>query len=186
VIEAFREYGIEPKYTHMANSGAICTLPEAHFNMVRPGILLYGAYPDAVLQGRLHLRPVMQWRSRIAIVRPMSTGASLSYGRTYTTDRPRTIAYIPVGYADGYPVALSNRGEVLIRGARCPVVGRVCMEWMLADVTDLSGAGQGEEVVLLGQQGQETITADEMAALAGTIPYEILCGISSRVPRRYG
>lgn len=186
VLRTFEDYGITPKYTHMANSGAICTLPEAHFTMVRPGIVLYGSYPDSSLQGKLDLKPVMRWSSRIAFVRSIPAGSALSYGRTYVTDRTRRIAYVPVGYADGYRTGLSNRGTVLIRGERCPVVGRVCMEWILADVTGTPGAQTGEEVVLLGNQGGETVSADEMAGLSGAIPYEILCGVSKRIPRRYG
>jgi alanine racemase len=186
VLATLRKYGIEPKYAHMANSGAICNLPEAHFNMVRPGIVLYGSYPDPVVRGRLNLKPVMNWFSRIAFLRSVPSGASLSCGRTYVTDRARTVAYVPIGYADGYRTALSNRGTVLVRGRRCAVVGRVCMEWVLVDVTDLPSLGPGEEVVLLGSDAGQTVSADEMAQASDTIPYEILCGISKRVPRLYG
>jgi alanine racemase len=186
VLDVFRSHGLEPKFVHMANSGAVCNYPEAHFNMVRPGIVLYGSYPDVTLQERLYLKPVMRWDSRVAHVRLIPAGVSLSYGRTYVTPRSRRIAYIPIGYADGYPTGLSNKGEVLIRGKRCAVVGRVCMEWILADVTDLPEIGPNEEVTLLGSGATgEVIAADEIAARAGTIPYEILCGVSRRVPRRY-
>jgi alanine racemase len=187
VLDAFRRHGIEPRFLHMANSSAICNYPEAHFNMVRPGIVLYGAYPDAALSDRLRLTPVMSWLSRVASVRTIGQGVSLSYTRTYVTTRTTRIAYIPVGYADGYPVGLSNRGTVLVRGVKCPVVGRVCMEWILVDVTDLADVQPDEEVFLIGSAGGDAkITADELAVQAGTIPYEILCGVSRRVPRLYG
>jgi alanine racemase len=185
-LATFKGCGIEPKYAHMANSGAICNLPEAHFNMVRPGIVLYGSYPDSSLRGRLDLKPVMRWISRIAFVRSIPAGAFLSYGRTYETDQPRKIGYVPIGYADGYRTGLSNRGTVLVQGRRCPVVGRVCMEWTLVDVTGVPGVRADDEVVLIGKQDGETVTADEMAGLTGSIPYEIFCGISKRVQRRYG
>ncbi len=187
VLHVFLDHGIAPRFSHMANSSAICNYPEAHFTMVRPGIVLYGAYPDAALAGRLRLTPVMTWSSRVASVRTIPEGVSLSYGRTYVTSRATKIAYIPVGYADGYPVGLSNKGAVLIHGTRCPVVGRVCMEWILADVTNAGDLRPGEEVVLIGSSGDgETMTADEVAAQADTIPYDILCGVSRRVPRLYG
>jgi alanine racemase len=186
VMDVFRGCGIEPGYAHMANSGAICNYPEAHFNMVRPGILLYGSYPDLTLQSMVNVKPVMKWASRVAFVRPVPAGVSLSYGRTYVTGRSMKVAYVPVGYADGYPTGLSNQGTVLIQGRRCGVVGRVCMEWILVDVTDLSEIEPGEEVVLVGSDRGETISADEIARQIGSIPYEILCGVSKRVPRLYG
>ncbi len=183
--EFFKERGITPELLHMANSGAICGYPEAYFNMVRPGIMLYGSYSDPVLEGTLQLGPVLTWSARVAVVREFPAESALSYGRTYITERRTKIAYIPVGYGDGYPRALSNRGSVLVRGRRCPVVGRVCMDWIFVDVTELGDVAPGEEVVLLGGKGNEAIRADEIAAKAGTIPYEVLCNISRRIPRQY-
>ncbi|OPY65363.1 MAG: Alanine racemase [Syntrophorhabdaceae bacterium PtaU1.Bin034] len=185
VVRSFKDNGIEPGFVHMANSAAICTYPEAHFNMVRPGIMLYGSYPDPTLCERLKLRPVMKWSSGVAFVRKFSPGISLSYGRTYVTEKETVVAYIPLGYADGYSRGLSNRGIVLIKGRRCNVVGRVCMDWTFVDVTGVPDVRPGDEVVLLGTAGGETVTADEMAERIGTIPYEVLCCISRRIPRRY-
>ncbi len=181
----FKERGITPKLLHMANSGGICSYPEAYFTMVRPGIMLYGSYSDPVLEGTLHLGPVLTWSARVALVREFPAQSALSYGRTYVTGRRTKIAYIPVGYADGYPRALSNRGSVLVRGKRCPIVGRVCMDWTLVDVTESGDLAPGEEVVLLGGKGDAAIRADEIAAHVGTIPYEVLCDISRRIPRQY-
>ncbi len=180
-----KERGITPDLLHMANSGAICSYPEAYFTMVRPGIMLYGSYSDPVLAGALQLGPVLTWSARLALVREFPEQSSLSYGRTYVTRRRTKIAYIPVGYGDGYPRALSNRGSVLVRKQRCPVVGRVCMDWIFVDVTELDEVASGEEVILLGGKGNEAISADEIAAQAGTIPYEIFCDISHRIPRHY-
>jgi alanine racemase len=178
--------GIDPLYFHMANSGAICNYPESYFEMVRPGIMLYGSYPDASLHGKIKLKPVMTWRSSISFVRNFPAKTALSYGRTYITEKASRIAYIPVGYADGYPRSLSNNGSVLIRGTLCPIRGRICMDWILADATVFPDIAPAEEVVLLGDGGRgRTITADEIAQQAGTIPYEILCGISRRIPRSY-
>lgn len=183
--EFFKDRGITPELLHMANSGAICSYPEAYFNMVRPGIMLYGSYSAPVLEGTLQLRPVLTWSARVAVVREFPAESALSYGRTYITGRRTKIAYIPVGYGDGYPRALSNRGSVLVRGRRCPVVGRVCMDWTFVDVTELDEVTPGEEVVLLGGKGNEAVRADEIAAHVGTIPYEVLCDISRRIPRQY-
>jgi alanine racemase len=186
VLEVFSDHGVRPKFCHMANSGAICTYPEAHFTMVRPGIMLYGSYPDLSLRNKIALKPVMKWISHVAFVRHLPSDSPVSYGRTYFTTGETTVAYIPVGYADGYPTSLSNRGMVLIRGRGCPVLGRVCMEWTMVDVTDLPDVAPGEEVVLLGDSGKgEVITADDIADTIGSIPYEVLCGISKRVPRCY-
>jgi len=184
-LKFLRENGINPKIVHMSNSGAIVKYPEACFDMVRAGIALYGSYPSKELADILHLRPVMKFVSRIAFIKEYPSGFSLSYGRTFTTERKTRIGYVPVGYADGYPRALSNRGSVLIKDKRCRVVGRVCMDWMLVDITDQAGIGVGEEVILLGSANNDAITADEIAELAETIPYEVLCNVSKRVPRVY-
>jgi alanine racemase len=186
VLESFRASGLRPRFAHMANSAAICDYPEAHFTMVRPGIMLYGSYPDKSLRGKVRLKPVMRWTSSVGFVRTVPAKSSLSYGRTCVTERETRVAYVPIGYADGFPRSLSNRGTVLIKGRRCRIMGRVCMEWVLADVTGVADVVPGEEVVIMGASGVERITADEIADEAGTIPYEILCGVSRRVPRLYG
>jgi alanine racemase len=185
-IESFKASGLRPRFVHMANSAAICDYPEAHFTMVRPGIMLYGSYPDKSLRGKVRLKPVMRWTSSVGFVRTVPAKSSLSYGRTCVTERETRVAYVPIGYADGFPRSLSNRGTVLIKGRRCRIMGTVCMEWVLADVTGVADVGPGEEVVIMGTSGVERITADEIADQAGTIPYEILCGVSRRVPRLYG
>ncbi len=186
VLESFRASGLRPRFVHMANSAAICDYPEAHFTMVRPGIMLYGSHPDKSLRGKVRLKPVMRWTSSVGYVRTVPAQSSLSYGRTYVTERETRVAYVPIGYADGFPRSLSNRGTVLIKGRRCRIMGTVCMEWVLADVTGVADVGPGEEVVIMGTSGVERITADEIADQVGTIPYEILCGVSRRVPRLYG
>ena len=184
-IGLVREAGLGPEVIHMANSGAVANYPDAHFTMVRAGINLYGSYPSSELGGKISLAPVMKFVSKISLLREFGAGQALSYGGTYTTGKNTRIAYVPVGYADGYPRALSNRGSVLIRDRRCDIVGRICMDWLLADVTSLDGIEVGEEVILLGRGDTETITADEIAELTGTIPYEVLCRISKRIMRVY-
>ena len=187
VIDTFRSAGFDPAYIHMSNSGAIVNYPEAHFSLVRAGISLYGSHPSLSLEASLPLRQVMKLSARIAFCREFPAGMSLSYGRTFTTGRPSRIAYIPVGYSDGYPRSLSNKGTVLINGTRCGIVGRVCMDWTLADVTDAGPVNSGDEAILLGEGGREglRVSANEMAEHAGTIPYEILCKISRRIERVY-
>lgn len=176
--------GFRPPILHCCNSGGVMTRPDLHLDLVRPGIALYGVAPAAWLRGRLPLRPVMRVTTRVLFVKDLPRGASVSYGRSYFTTRPSRIATLPVGYADGLPRTLGNRAEVLIGGRRCPIVGVVCMDMCMVDVTDLAEPVEsGDEVVLLGRQGGEEVSAEELAARAGTIPYEILCGFSERVPR---
>lgn len=171
VIDTFRSAGFDPAYLHMS-SGAIINYPEAHFSLVRAGISLYGSHPSLSLESFLPLRQVMKVSARIAFCREFPAGASLSYGRTFTTGRSSKIAYIPVGYSDGYPRSLSNKGSVLINDTRCNVVGRVCMDWILADVTGIGPVKSGDEAVLLGEGEREgvRVSANEIAELAGTIP----------------
>lgn len=180
-----KSHAVQPPLLHMANSGAVCQYPEAHFNMVRLGIMLYGSYPDAGMADKIQVRPVMKLASRVGYVKLFPPQSALSYGRTFTTRRRTKVAYITAGYADGIPRALSNRGAVLLHGQRCPIIGRVCMDWLLVDVTDLPDVAPGEEAVVMGAVGNDTITADEIAGHAGTIPYEILCAISRRTSRDY-
>lgn len=184
-LQMMNEEGVTPKIAHMANSGAITNYPEGYFDMIRVGISLYGSHPARELSARLPVSQVMRFVSRVALIREFPPGSPLSYGRTFVTGDRTRVAYVPVGYADGYPRALSNKGYVLIKEKRCNVVGRVCMDWFLADITGLHDVTPGDEVVLLGHGGTLTITADEIAEYAGTIPYEILCKISKRVIRVY-
>jgi alanine racemase len=185
IVERLRRAGFDSPLLHMAKSAALITLPAAHFTMVRPGLILYGIYPSPHMANQITLRPVLSWTTRILQLKRVPTGSSIGYGRTFVTQRESLIATLPVGYADGYQRAFSNRAAVLVRGARAPVVGRVSMDLTTADVTDIRGVQQGDEVVLLGRQGNAEISADEMAAWANTISYEILTSISTRVPRIY-
>jgi len=185
IIEFLKNNKITPTYIHMANSGGIINYPEAHFNMVRLGISLYGSYSDITLKHRVQLKQVMRLASKIALIRDFPEGNFLSYGRTFLTQRKTKIAYVPLGYSDGYPRALSNKGNVLINNKICCIVGRICMDWILIDITDCPGAKVGDEVVLLGYEKDQSITADDIATLEGTIPYEVLCRLSKKIKRCY-
>jgi alanine racemase len=185
VIGRLRTAGFNPPLVHLANSAGIIGVPSAHGTMVRPGLMLYGLYPAPEMARRAELRPVLSWRTRILQLKELPVDSSIGYGRTFTTKRKSSIATLPVGYADGYHRSLSNRGAVLVRGKRAPVVGRISMDLTMTDVTDIRGVSQGDEVVLLGKQGDETISADEMAGWAQTNSYEILTSIIARVPRVY-
>jgi alanine racemase len=181
IVKDLKQKKIHFKYLHIANSAAVMTMPEAHLDMVRPGIMLYGyGYPDVKV-----LKPVLSLKSRIILLKKVPPHTPISYGRTFITKRKSTIATIPVGYADGYNRKLSNNGEVLINGKRAPVVGRVCMDTIMVDVTDISDVDYKSEVVLIGQQGKERITAQDIAHRIGTIPYEILTSIGQRMKRIY-
>ena len=169
------------KYLHMANSAAVLSLPGAHFNMVRPGIMLYGCgFP-----GVKGLKPVLSLKSKIIYLKKVAPGVPISYGRTFITERKSTIATVPVGYADGYSRKLSNCGEALINGKRAPVAGRVCMDTIMLDVTDIPDVGYGSDVILIGKQGRESITAGDIADKTGSIPYEVLTSVGQRIKRIY-
>lgn len=191
----------EVEYVHAANSAGTLLYPEAHYNLVRPGLLLYGILPTlnphpSPLASRLStldsetsplnsFRPAMTLKTQIALVRQLPAGASLSYSRTCVLRRPSRIATLPVGYGDGYPRALSNVGEVLVSGRRAPILGRVCMDVTLVDVTDIPEARVGSEVVLIGRQGDDQIRVEEIAGLIGTTEHDITTRLTSRVPRVY-
>jgi alanine racemase len=185
VLEQIRQRGLTLPLVHAANSAAIVRFPDAHFSLVRPGIMLYGYHtlPDTVPAP--DLRPVLSLRTTIAQLRTIPQGRTVSYNGTFVATRPTRIAILPVGYADGYSRQLSHRGSVLIQGRRAPIVGLVCMDMIMVDVTDHAPVQVGETVTLIGQQGRESIWADEVAGWIGTISYEVLCGIGSRVPRIY-
>jgi len=183
-LKIVEDRGVQVPLRHAANSAAVLEYDRALFTMVRPGIMLYGCNP-LESGGDAGLRPVLSLRTKIAFLKKMPKGTPVSYGRTFVTQRESFIAVIPAGYADGIDRGLSNRGEALVRGRRVPIAGRVCMDMTMLDVTDVPGAAEGDDVVLIGSQGQERITADEVAAKIDTISYEVLCGISSRVPRIY-
>jgi alanine racemase len=171
---------------HAANSGAILQMPETHLEMVRAGIAVYGLYPSAEVDRFLiDLKPVMSLKSTIIQLKPVPAGTAISYGCTYTTPAPTTIAVVSVGYADGYPRGLSNKGAMLVGGRRVPIVGRVCMDLTMIDVGALPSVQVGDEVVLIGRQGEAKISADEVAATLGTINYEVVSALTERVARVY-
>lgn len=186
VLAETRKAGFAPRYVHISNSAAALLREIPGCNLVRPGIALYGAIPSPDFQGKLDLRPVMRLKSRIAMLKWVEPGTPISYGRRFTTHGRTLIASVPVGYADGYVRALTNRGEALVRGVRARVTGTVCMDWIMLDVTAVRDVCVGDQVVLMGPDDLgNCIHAEELAETAGTIPYEIFCGISKRVPRVY-
>lgn len=184
-LTALRDAGFTPKYRHACNSAGLMLHPEGHLDMVRAGIALYGLAPDPSVIWPVELRPALTWKTRIGMLKTVEPGTPVSYGCTYRAQGRERIASLPVGYADGYFRLNSNRGEVLIGGRRCPVVGRVCMDQTLVRLPDDLEAKVGDEVVLLGEQGGEQITAADIARTVGTINYEVVCAISKRVPRVY-
>ena len=177
--------GIPYEAAHAANSAAIFNYPQSCFDMVRAGLFSYGVWPGERPDNVASLERVVTWESSIVLIRNMPGGASVSYGRTYRVPGPSKLAAVPVGYADGYPFALSNRGDVLVRGQRCPVRGRVTMNEMLVDVTDVSDAVVGDKVTLIGRDGKGEVTVEELAERANTISYEIMTGIGAAVAREY-
>ncbi len=182
-VHQARTAGMEPRYVHLGNSAATVRWEEAQFNLVRTGLILYGVDPGLAREKGIALRPALTWKTAVLSVKQVPAGDSVSYGRLYSARRDSLIATLPVGYADGYRRRLSNRGEVLIRGQRARVAGVVCMDLTMVDVTTNPGVQPGDEVVLLGRQGREEISAAEMAGWAESIPYEVLCAIGKRVPR---
>ncbi|WP_347491113.1 alanine racemase [Desulfoscipio sp. XC116] len=171
---------------HAANSAALMDMPETHLDMVRAGIAIYGIHPsNEVAQKHVKLRPVMTVKARVAQIKHVPKGSGISYGVTHVTPAPTIVATIPIGYADGYNRLLSSRGEVLIRGRRAPVIGRICMDQFMVDAGHLPDIQPGEEVVLLGRQGSDEITADHIAQKINTIAYEVLCAVNCRMPKYY-
>ena len=181
-LEAARERGLRPEEIHLANSAAILDHPPAWLSLVRPGLVLYG-YPPSAKMTPLEVRPVLSLKTRIIYIKDVAAGTSLGYGRTFVAPRPTRVASLALGYDDGLPRLASNRGHVLLRGRPAPIVGRISMDLTTVDVTDVPGAALGDEVTVIGGTGAERIGADRIAAWAETIPWEILCGIGSRVPR---
>ena len=184
-LQAAREGGYDVSLIHMSNSGGIIRFPSAHYTMVRPGLMLYGYHTLPRTVPVPDLQPVLSLKTCIAQLRLVQTGDRVSYNGTFTAGRSTRIAILPIGYADGLSRRLSNRGVVLIRGQRVPIVGLVCMDMVMVDVTTIPDVMVGDEVVVIGHQGKEKITAKDIAEWTGTIPYEVLCAISPRVPRIY-
>ena len=185
LIGQLRERGVDPGICHCANSAAMLEQPQYAMDMIRPGILTYGHLPSADCAGKIDLKPVLSWRTTIGQIREMDEDLAVSYGRTWKTSRKSRIAVLAVGYGDGLSRALSGQLEVLIHGVRVPVVGRICMDLCMADVTDVPQAQVGDTVTLIGCDGGEEITVEELAEKLGTISYEVLCSISKRIPRFY-
>ncbi len=183
-LSAFRRAGLSPALNHLANSAALMGIQGIHLNLCRPGIMLYGGYPSEALRRRVSLRPVMRVAARVLQVKEMGCGESVSYGRTYTCPGRERVAVIGCGYAHGYSRALSNKASVLIRGQRAPVRGRVCMNAFMVDVSAVPEAQPGDEAVLLGAQGGETVSAEELAEMSGTISYELFCALGRLCRRR--
>ena len=183
-IALARSMGFSP-IVHAANSGGALDCPGTSYDMVRVGIAMYGCYPSAEVSHAVKLEPALSLHTHISFLKMVNAGDKLSYGCTFEADRPLRIATIPIGYADGFNRLLSNRGEVLVRGQRARIVGRVCMDQTLIDVTDIPGVCLHDDVVCIGAQGDDRITVEEVAAHCGTINYEILCALSERVPRLY-
>jgi alanine racemase len=184
VLQWYDKHGIAPPVRHIANSGAILQLRESHLDMVRPGILLYGVYPAADVRRTIAVRPALSWTSRVVYFKVVAPDHPVSYGSTWRSDHPVRVVTVPVGYGDGYFRALSNAAHVIIRGKKYPVIGRVCMDQFMVNI-EWDTAYNGDEVVLLGAEGDAIITCEDVAAWAGTIPYEVLTNINTRVPRVY-
>lgn len=185
VVSQLKEAGLSIPRLHAANSAAIMTHRLAHLDMVRPGIMLYGYPSDSHSLSSVMLQPIMNVATHIVHIRSVGPGESIGYNRSYRTTRSTRLAVIPVGYAHGYPRLLSNRGMVLINGCRAPIVGKICMDMTLVDITDIHHVYPGHEVVLLGEQGMGNISAEEIAGWAETISYDILCALGGRATRIY-
>jgi alanine racemase len=186
VLSALRAAGLEFALRHAANSAGLIALPDSHLDLVRPGIALYGLRPSEEIDlTGVSLQPAMALKTRVIHLKSVPAGTSISYGMTYRTPAPTVIATVPAGYADGYRRSFSSRGEMLVGGRRVPVVGRVCMDLTMLDVGQVPGVRIEDEVVIFGQQGTESISADDLARALGTINSEIVCNVTARVPRVY-
>ncbi len=181
VVREIEASGIRIPKRHMANSAAILDLPESYYDLVRPGIMIYGLYPSPEVSHSIELKPAMTFVTRVTFVKKVPPGTSISYGRTFITDKEIPVATLPVGYADGYSRALSGRGEVLVKGFRAPLIGRICMDMCMIDVSGVENVQPGDEVILFG----EGLPVDEVAEKLGTINYEVVCAVGKRVPRVY-
>ncbi|MFC1631730.1 alanine racemase [Candidatus Omnitrophota bacterium] len=185
LLKKLHQENIQFIYRHAANSIALVDLHKSHFNLVRPGIIVYGMYPKRSFSKILKLKPALSLKSKVVFIKEVPAGRSISYGRTFITEKTTRIATLPIGYADGYGRILSNRASVLIRGQRAPVVGKVTMDLTMIDVGHIKGVKIGDEAVLIGRQRQTVMSTEEIARVSKTIPYEIVCSITNRVPRVY-
>lgn len=185
VIDNLKKCGISIPIRHCCNSGGIISLPNMHMDMVRAGIILYGLHPSDEMRGKINLQPVMQLKTVVSQVKSVPAGTSVSYGRTYISQKQTKLASVTIGYADGYSIKFSNNAEMIIRGKRAPIAGRVCMDQLMLDVSDIDGVECGDEVTVFGTSGSESLSVDELAGRIGIINYEIICLIGKRVPRIY-
>ena len=183
VLSTLEAQGLRPPLVHAANSAATLSTPEAWFDMVRPGIAIYGLDPSAEVRVPAGFRPALTFKTQVAQVKMVPAGECISYGCTFTTKRPTRVAVLPVGYADGFRRSPNNWGSVLIHGQEAPLLGRVCMDQCMVDVTDIPHTRMGDEVVLIGRQGDATLSAEQVAERLGTINYEVVAEILARVPR---
>ncbi len=184
MISMLKERGIDIPIHHCSNSAAIVEVPEANMDLVRAGITLYGLWPsEEIDRTKISIKPALSLITHVAYVKELEAGRAISYGGTYVTAEKRKIATIPVGYADGYARSLSNKGDVLIHGKRAPICGRVCMDQFMVDVTDIPDVKNGDEVILIGSDGSETITLEELGEISGRFNYEFVCDLGKRIPR---
>lgn len=185
MVEELKERGLSFEAVHAQNSAGITNYQNDGYNFARAGILMYGLNPSEDVKGDIRVKPLLSWKTVITMVKEVPAGTYISYGRTYQTEKPTKIATLAVGYADGYYRSLSSKAEVLVGGKRCKILGRVCMDQMMIDVTEVPQVKIGDVATLIGKDQDEEITADELAKIAGTINYEVVCSISKRVPRVY-
>jgi alanine racemase len=184
VLDFYEKHSLPTPIRHIANSGGILQLPESHYDMVRPGILLYGVYPSTEAARTVTVKPALAWKSRVVYFKVVQAGHPVSYGSTWQSDHPTRVVTVPVGYGDGYFRSMSSRAQVIIRGQKYPQVGRICMDQMMVNL-EMGTAYNGDEVILIGEAEGQEVTVEELAEWAGTIPYEILTNIGARVPRVY-
>jgi alanine racemase len=185
IIKETQEIGIEADIYHAANSLATLHYKQAHFNLVRPGIILYGVYPDEASKKVIKVKPLLSLKTKVIYIKDVKAGRSISYGRTFVAKKDMKVATLPVGYADGYTHLLTHKAKVLVDGKEAPVLGKICMDQIVIDVTAINDLNIGDEVILIGESGSKKITAEDLARLVGTIPYELLCWIGDRVKRIY-
>jgi alanine racemase len=186
LLDEIEKSGIKIPLRHLANSAGLIRFPEAHLDMVRPGLMLYGCYPAAWLAEQVDLQPVLSLKSQVAYFKVVAAERGISYGHRHVTGFQTRVVTVPVGYGDGYDRGLSNRGEVLIGGKKLPVTGTICMDQFMVDIGPAGSAWNGDEVVLIGNQGEECITVEEIAHTLGTVPWEVLTRLNTRIPRVYG
>jgi alanine racemase len=185
LLNELKSKGLRPPLAHMCNSAGTLKFPEAHFDLVRIGLMSYGLVPYPGSEKKFRVKPVLSWKSKVAFIKEVPAGFTVSYSRTFSTSRPSRLATVPVGYADGYRRFLSNRGMAIIKGVKVPIAGRICMDQTVFDITEAGDVRIGDVVTLIGRDNSETITVEDLAALGGTISHEIVTGITGRVSRSY-